>query len=483
MLGIVLLVAPDSQAAEPPSRPNIIYIYADDLGYGELGCYGQTKIKTPNLDQLAASGIRFTQHYSGSAVCAPSRCMLLTGLHSGHAYIRDNDEMAELGDVWNDPSIEGQRPLLPNTLTIGRYLQALDYRTACVGKWGLGGPESTGHPNRQGFDLFFGYLCQRAAHNYYPTHLWRNGSKRLLKNDYFRVHQKLAEDAAVGDPATYIPFQGSDYATDHLTNEAIRFTDDNQGRPFFLLLSYTIPHVALQIPQDALDQYAGAFDETPYTGESGYCPHPTPRAAYAAMISRMDRDIGRLINHLRELGIDRKTLVMFSSDNGPTYVGGVDRTFFKSTGDLRGHKGQLYEGGIRVPMIASWPGVIAAGQVTEHVSAQWDVFNTIADLLQQPVPTELDGVSFWPTLSGEQSQAPHEFLYWEHAGNRAVRAGRWKAIQTGLRKNPSTPICLYDLEADPAEQHDVSDSFPEIMETLKQQMQDRTPAAFDKWNF
>ena len=276
LLAAFWLVTVNTALAQPSQRPNIIYIYADDLGYGELGCYGQTKIKTPHLDRLAATGIRFTQHYSGSAVCAPSRCVLLTGLHSGHAYIRDNDEMAERGDVWNDPDLEGQRPLLPGTMTLGRYLQGLGYRTACIGKWGLGGPQSTGHPQRQGFDLFFGYLCQREAHNYYPTHLWRNNTKVALDNPPFRVHERLSPDTDVRDPKTFTRFQGQDYAVDHMTAEALRFVAEDRQRPFFLLLSYTMPHLALQVPTEALQSYLGKFEETPYVGEAGYCPHATP---------------------------------------------------------------------------------------------------------------------------------------------------------------------------------------------------------------
>ncbi len=483
LLAAFWLVTVNTALAQRSKRPNIIYIYADDLGFGELGCYGQTKIKTPHLDRLAATGMRFTQHYSGSAVCAPSRCVLLTGLHSGHAYIRDNDEMAERGDVWNDPDLEGQRPLLPGTMTLGRYLQGLDYRTACIGKWGLGGPLSTGHPQRQGFDLFFGYLCQREAHNYYPTHLWRNNTKVVLNNPPFRVHERLSPVADLSDPETFARFQGQDYAVDHTTAEALRFVAEDHQRPFFLLLSYTMPHLALQVPTEALQVYLGNFAETPYLGDAGYCPHATPRAAYAAMITLLDDQVGKLVRRLEELGIERNTLIMFSSDNGPTYVGGVDRAFFDSTAGLRGHKGQLYEGGIRVPMIANWPGVIAPGQKTDHISAQWDVFPTIADVVAEPPPAGLDGVSFWPTLIGEGTQRPHAFLYWEHAGRRAVRAGRWKAIQTGLRKNPDAPVRLYDLDTDRQEAHDRSGDRPEIVTRMRAYAGQRTPSAFDKWNF
>jgi arylsulfatase A-like enzyme len=483
----MLLIWPLGAAAQSSTAhvPNIIYIYADDLGYGELGCYGQQRIRTPHLDALAASGLRFTQHYSGSGVCAPSRCVLLTGRHTGHAYIRANDEMKERGDVWHNPSIEGQRPLLPGTLTLASYLQSQGYRTACIGKWGLGGPGSTGHPNRQGFDLFFGYLCQRQAHNYYPTHLWRNADRVALDNVAIRVHQRLPEDADAADRSLYAPFQQDDYAVDHMTEEALDFVRGCQDTPFFLWLTYPIPHVASQVPQAALAEYQDAFEENPYRGDQGYCPHPTPRAAYAAMITLMDDHIGRLVRLLDELSLREHTLIMVSSDNGPTYAGGVDREFFHSAGSLRGHKGQLFEGGIRVPMIANWPGTIAAGGVTDHVSAQWDLFPTIVDLVagDTEAPAELDGVSFWPLLTGEGNQAQHEFLYWEYGGQRAVRRGDWKALRRGLNKNPEAPIQLYDLTADPGEQSNLAAAHPGIVAELSGLMRRRSPAAFEKWEF
>ncbi|MFA9453552.1 MAG: sulfatase-like hydrolase/transferase, partial [Candidatus Aminicenantaceae bacterium] len=309
----------------PERRPNIIYILADDLGYNELGCYGQKKIRTPSLDRMASEGMRFTQHYAGSPVCAPSRCTLLTGKHTGHAYIRDNDEMPERGDVWNDPSIEGQRPLPDGTHTIGTALKSSGYVTGAIGKWGLGGPEDSGHPNRQGFDHWYGYLCQREAHNYYPPHLWRNESKHELGgNPRFKAHQRLPEDADPHDPAAYARYSGRDYSPDLMLSEALEFIRTHQTIPFFLYIAHTVPHLALQVPEDSLEEYAGSFPEEPYLGDRGYLPHPTPRAAYAAMITRMDRDIGRILALLQELGLEKDTLVLFSSDNGPTYTGGAD---------------------------------------------------------------------------------------------------------------------------------------------------------------
>lgn len=466
-----------------PSKPNIIYILADDLGYNEVGCYGQKKIRTPNIDGLAAEGIRFTQHYSGSAVCAPTRCMLLTGKHSGHAYIRANDEMGERGDVWNDPSIEGQRPLKEGTETIGRMLQRIGYRTACIGKWGLGWYGSTGDPNKQGFDHYYGYICQRIAHNYYPTHLWNDGRKDMLNNAFFKAHQRLPEDVDPNDPKSYEPYKGIDYAPDFLLRDALRFIRENRDDPFFLYYCTPVPHVSLQVPEDSLKEYLGEFPETPYKGQRGYLPHIAPRAAYAAMITRMDQDIGRIVEELKKLGIHENTLIMFSSDNGPTFNGGTDSEFFESNKPFSGLKGSLQEGGIRVPMIASWPGRIAPGRTTDHISAQWDVMATIADVTGAEAPRDTDGVSFLPTLTNTGEQRKQEYLYWEYANRQAVRMGKWKGFRKNAKKYPDAPILLYNLDTDVAEQHDVAKENPEIVGRMLQIMNNRTASEFDKWNF
>ncbi len=440
-------------------RPtNVIFIMADDLGYAEVGCFGQRKIRTPNLDRLAAQGMRFTSHYSGSPVCAPSRCTLLTGQHTGHAYIRDNDEMGERGDVWHDPALEGQRPLLEGTYTIGQLFQGAGYATAAIGKWGLGGPGSTGEPNRQGFDLFYGYLCQRIAHNYYPTHLWRNDEQELLGNDYFYPHQRLPETADPADPTAYAAYRGRVYAPDRLAAEARRFVDEHRDRPFFLYLPFNVPHAALQVPEDSLAEYAGAFPETPYRGEKSYLPHPTPRAAYAAMITRMDREIGTLLDRLEEYGIADDTLVIFTSDNGPTFNGGTDSTFFESAGGLRGLKQDLYEGGIRVPLVARWPGHVPAGVTSDLPCAFWDWLPTFADLLGVALPVASDGISLLPALQGRSEPGPpRAYLYWEFAGAQAVRRGKWKGIRTRVDR----PIELYDLEQDIGERRDVAAKYPD----------------------
>jgi arylsulfatase A len=456
-------------------RPqNVVFILADDLGYGEVGCFGQDKIRTPNIDRLATEGMRLTQHYSGSPVCAPSRCTLLTGLHTGHAYIRNNDEMNERGDVWHDPALEGQRPLLPGTFTIGTLFQSAGYATAAIGKWGLGGPDSTGHPNRQGFDLFYGHLCQRVAHNYYPTHLWRNGEQDLLGNAYFYPHARLPESADSTDPASYEPYRGEVYAMDRMAEEARRFIHEHHDRPFFLYLPFPVPHAALQVPEDSLAEYAGAFPETPYVGDQGYTPQRTPRAAYAAMVTRMDREIGAILDLLESYGLTDDTLVVFTSDNGPTFNGGTDSTFFESAAGLRGLKQDLYEGGIRVPTVVRWPGRVPAGSVSGYAGAFWDWLPTFADLLGIELTVETDGVSLLPVLQArEEHQAAREYLYWEFGRGQAVRIGDWKAV----RRRVDRPIELYDLASDPVESRDAAAEHPEVVERIAWIMENgRTPS-------
>jgi len=474
--GAVAATLPSLQGCSDSDRPpSIVFILADDLGYNELGCYGQEKIRTPNIDRLAAEGMRFTQHYSGSPVCAPSRCVLLTGKHTGHAYIRDNDEMNERGDVWRDPELEGQRPLPPNTYTIGTMLQQAGYTTGAIGKWGLGGPGSTGAPNAQGFDHWYGYLCQRVAHNYYPTHLWRNGEKDMLEgNDYFYPHQRMPEDADPNDPASFEPYKGETYSMDPMVEEALSFIRENQDNPFFLYLPFPVPHVSIQVPEDSLEEYEGQFEDTPYLGDRGYVPHPAPRAGYAAMITRMDSEIGRIMSLLDELGLDDNTIVFFTSDNGPTFNGGTDSEFFESAGEFRGLKTELYEGGIRVPMIARWPGHIDPGTVSDHQSGFWDFLPTFAGLVDIQQPSDTDGFSLLPTLFGSSTdQQTHDYLYWEYHGRQAVRMGDWKAVRHGVE----TPIELYDLATDIGEQNDVAESNPEVVAEIETILRDgRTPS-------
>jgi arylsulfatase A-like enzyme len=424
--------------------------------------------------------MRFTQHYSGSPVCAPSRAALLTGLHTGHAQVRDNFELGG----FLDEEERGQLPLRAGTETLGRLLQRQGYRTAIIGKWGLGGPESVGVPTQQGFDFFYGYLDQKQAHNYYPTHLWRDEAWDSLQNDYFHPHQRIEEPPS--DPAEYERYRGTDYAPDLMTKEALGFIRSNRDRPFFLYLGYPIPHVALQVPEESLRGYE--FEETAYLGQNGYLPHPRPRAAYAGMISRLDMYVGQVLALLEELELDEGTLVMFSSDNGPTFAGGVDYEFFDSAGPLRGLKTEVYEGGIRVPMIARWPGRIEPGSTTDLISAFWDVLPTVGEAAGFDVPDTLDGLSFLPTLLGRpEEQHHHEHLYWEFHGRwdgaQAVRMGRWKGVRLGGHADPDAPIEVYDMDSDPGETTDVAESHPEEVRRIREIMNARTASDIEEWNF
>jgi len=466
-LGAAALAVTQFEFCQGPAgpKPNVIYILADDLGYGELGCFGQKKIRTPSIDRIAAEGMKFSQHYSGSPVCAPSRCVLLTGKHTGHAYIRNNSEMRERGEVWRNPLVEGQYPLPENTFSIGRLFQSAGYTTGAIGKWGLGGPGTSGEPNSQGFDHWYGYLCQRRAHNYYPIHLWRNRERHILAwNKYFYPHQRLPQDRDPYDKSSYAEYSGKQYSMDLMAEEALGFIRENRNKPFFLYLPFTVPHAAIQVPEDSLKEYEGAFPETPYTGDKGYLPHPAPRAGYAAMVTRMDREIGRIMSLLKELGIDDKTLIIFSSDNGPTFNGGTDSEFFHSAGPLRGLKTMLYEGGIRVPTVVRWPGSIKPGRVSAHVSAFWDWLPTFAELLGVRPDGDTDGISLLPTLLGNpEKQKNHDYLYWEYSGKQAVRRSEWKAYRSSV----DSPLELYNLKDDIAEQHDLAGQRPDMVKEME----------------
>ncbi len=457
MSAVWCLAASGLQRSEDVGRPpNVVLILVDDLGYGELGCYGQSKIRTPNLDRMAAEGIRFTRHYASAPVCAPTRAMLLTGLHSGHSPIRDNGEERDL----EGRLIEGQRPLPEGTVTIGARMQELGYATGIIGKWGNGGPGSTGEPGRMGFGFSYGYLCQRQAHNFYPTHMWRDGVREDLEGN------------RQGN------LTGAHYAQDLFIRETLAFVDRNRERPFFLYLPYTIPHVALQTTAEDLVAYAGAFEETPYEGDRGYLKHPTPRAAYAAMITRLDHDVGVLLDRLKALGLDEETLVVFTSDNGPTHdVGGADTVFFESTGGLRGRKGSVWEGGIRVPLIARWPGRIDAGRESGHACATHDLYPTIIEAGMGVAPDGIDGVSFLPTLLGKGEQREPAHLYWEfpgYGGQQAVLIGDWKGVRREMGKG-NAEIELFDLSKDERETTDVAREHPEILDRIRGIMQtDRT---------
>ena len=444
LLALTALARPADQAPPGTSPPNILLIQADDLGYGDLSAYGQQKFQTPALDKLAREGIRFTQYYSGSTVCAPSRASLLTGRHTGHAWIRGNGALPE-GDV----------PLRAEEVTIAEVLRERGYRTALIGKSGVGQPGTAGMPDKQGFDHAFGFLDQRHAHRQYTDHLYRNGE---------RVAVDLEQD----------------YANDLFTKEAAAFIERDDQRPFFIYLNYTAPHAELRAPEDSMAAFRGQFPEVPFsnpkadaaasgsrpdTPSLGYRSQPSPRAAFAAMVTRMDRDVGRLADLLATRGIDRRTLILFTSDNGPHREGGADPAFFNSSGGLRGIKRDLYEGGIRVPMIARWTGTVPAGRVSAHAWAHWDLLPTLSDLAGARPPDGLDGLSMARALRGE-SQPTHPFFYWEfheRGFQQAVRMGQWK----GVRLKPGEPLELYDLEADVSEKTNVAAAQPAVVEKIE----------------
>jgi arylsulfatase len=431
-------------AASATDRPNIIFIMADDLGYSELGSYGQKKIRTPNLDRMAREGMRFTDYYTGSPVCAPARCNLMTGLHGGHAYVRNNHEIG----AWE--THRGQLPLPDREVTIAEVLKQRGYATGAFGKWGLGEVGSSGDPLKQGFDRFFGYNCQRHAHNLFPKYLVDDAGKRTL-------------------PGNTRGLTGETYGPQTIADEMLKFIRDHRDQPFFVYYPTVIPHLALQVPEKELDQYRGNWPETPYKGRS-YLPHPTPRAAYAAMITFMDKQIGRLFALLKELKLDENTVVFFTSDNGTTFLKDqVDYEFFNSVDGLNGLKGSVYEGGIRVPMIARWPGKIRPGSITAHLSAHYDALATLADIAGTTPPQPTDGISYLPTLLG-RDQPQHEYLFWDFAGygaQLAVRMGDWKGVKRDLKKNPAAPLEVYNLRTDRNETTNVADRHPDIARRLE----------------
>lgn len=441
--------------------PNIIYIYADDLGYGELGSYGQQKIKTPHLDQMAKEGMRFTQHYTGAPVCAPARAMLMTGKHGGHSYIRGNYELGGFPD-----SLEaGQMHLPEGMYTLPKMLKQVGYATGMSGKWGLGMNGTTGSPLKQGFDYYYGYLDQKQAHNFYPTHLWENDQWDTLNNPVINVHTKL--DSTKVSDADFEKFKGNDYAPEKMTEKAIGFINKNKGNPFFLYLPYTLPHLALQAPEEYIKKYKGQFEEKPYYGARSYSPTKYPLSTYAAMITYLDDQVGIIMKKIKELGLDNDTIIMFSSDNGAAFtVGGVDATFFNSVDGLRGLKMDLYEGGIRMPFIARWPGKIPAGKTSDLISAQYDLMATLAELTNQKLENT-DGISFLPELFGKKDkQKKHDYLFFEYpekGGQVAIRLGDWKGVRIDVRKNPKAPWQIFNLKTDRNETTDVSAQHPKLV--------------------
>ena len=449
-------------------KPNVVFILADDLGYRELGCFGQKLIKTPNLDRLAAEGMKLTQHYAGNAVCAPSRCVLMTGKHPGHAFVRNNRSTPP----------EGQYPIPESEVTIHELMHQAGYATGAFGKWGLGGPESTGDPMNQGVGRFFGYNCQAHAHSYYPSYLWSDTDRIALKNDPpVPGHAGLAQGSDPSDPRSYDVFKGADYAPDRINEQALEFVRSNKDRPFFLYYPSVIPHVALHVPDEELKPYLDlGWKDPPFTrdGGYGYTPHFTPRAAYAAMITRLDTYVGKLLGLIDDLGLRNDTIVIFSSDNGTTHLGKeVDYTFFESVGELRGLKGSLYEGGVRVPTIARWPGKIKPGTESDRISGFEDWMPTILDLVDAQVntPEEIDGISLAPTLRGE-SQRERPYLYREfpaYGGQQSIRVGRWKAIRQNMSRG-KLDVELYDLESDISESKNVAADHADVVAKLTEQM-------------
>jgi arylsulfatase A-like enzyme len=478
-------------------QPNVLLILADDLGAGDLGCYGQTKIKTPNLDRMAAEGMRLTQHYSGNAVCAPSRCVLMTGKHPGHAIVRDNRGTASSAKVKKEggrPETEGQHPIPAGAVTLAELFTEQGYASGGFGKWGLGGPGTTGEPMKQGFTRWFGYNCQSVAHNFYPTYLWDNQKVIDLKNPSFPAHDSLRTDEDPSQPGSYKRFQGNEYSADLIAEQALRFARDNKDRPFFLYWPTTVPHAALQVPDDSLREYQGLWEDPPYKGGKGYIPHYSPLAAYAAMITRMDREIGRLMDLIKELGLDEDTIFVFTSDNGPlngTHQGlaGTDAAFFNSAMGLRDGKGTLYEGGIRAPGIVRWKGHVKAGAISTRVTGFEDWMPTLMALVgaAEQTPAGLDGISFAPTLLGEK-QPEREFLYREflgYGGQQSLRMGNWKLIKIGLmgkgkKAGPKgDAIQLYDLATDPKETHNVAGQHPEILAKMETHLKSQHAASAD----
>ena len=429
-------------------KPNIIFILADDLGFGDLGIHGQQKIDTPHIDSLAKDGIVFSNHYSGSTVCAPSRSALFTGLHTGHTPIRGNYEIYP----------EGQYPMPDTLLTLGKLLKKAGYVNGAFGKWGLGMVETTGDPNHQGFDQFYGYLCQRYAHRYYPEYIWDNGNKVFLKGNNWK------------DKVTYAP--------EVIQQKALAFIEDNQHNPFFLFVPMIAPHAELAHPDgELLDKYRQRFGvEKPHVAPAtwdygphepvipGYQSNPYPKATYAAMVEMVDRQVGQIIKKVEEMGLMENTIIIFSSDNGPHREGGHDPDFFNSNSGYRGYKTDLYEGGIKVPFIMKWKNQISPGSQSTHISAFWDVLPTIAEIIGVPITSPLDGISFWPSVKGEQ-QTTHEFLYWQYedlGGKQALRMGEWKGVKLNVKKDRHAPVELYHLGEDPYEKNNVADRNPEI---------------------
>ena len=448
---ILLLTGAKANAQQQTQKgPNIIFILADDLGYGDVGCYGQQKIKTPNIDALAKSGLKFTQFYAGTSVCAPSRASFMTGLHTGHAPVRGNKGFGT----------EGQMPLPDSSVTIAMELQKAGYRTAAFGKWSLGFITTSGAPSKKGFDTFFGYNCQSLAHNYYPDHLWSN-------------------DQRLDFPGN--PKNNETYSADLIHQKAMEFIrQQHDNKPFFLYLPYTLPHVDLTPPHDSIyNYYVKLFNEPPLKETDKRNLNKTfvelyPHAASAAMVARLDKYVGEIVALVAQKGITENTVIIFSSDNGPHREKGGDPDFFDGSGPFRGIKRDLYEGGIRVPFIISWKGKIKGSTVTDHVAAFWDLFPTFQQIANEPVNKNIDGISFLPLLLGKP-QRDHEYLYWEFhesGGRQAVLWKNWKAVKLNVTTDKPDPTELYDLTKDPGEKTNIAMQHPDIVKKMEALMKE-----------
>lgn len=452
-LMVAALVGANTQA------PNVIFILADDLGYGDLSCQGQTKFETPNIDRLAEQGVRFTNHYSGSSVCAPSRCALLTGKHMGHADIRGNIQAV------GQP--EGQAPMSADTYTVADLFKEAGYQTGVFGKWGLGYPGSVSDPLNSGFDHFYGYNCQYLAHSYYPAWMWRDNEREFLW----------------GNVGSF----SKDYAPDFIHEEVLQFIRENKDRPFFCYYALVQPHADMVAPEAYMEKYRGRFLPEKVYEEGYYRGQPEGHAAFAAMVNVLDDYVGAVIAELEALGIADNTLIIFSSDNGPHQEGGADPDYFDSNGVFRGYKRDLYDGGVHVPLIAVWPGKIQPNTVSDHISAFWDFLPTVAELTGVPLKQKVDGISYLPALLGEDGQQAHKYLYWEFSekgGRKAIRVGDWKGVRYNLIENPDSPLELYDLSNDTDETNNLADEYPEVAAQLEVLMREASrPSSVPSWNF
>lgn len=434
-----------AQKQPSQAKPNIILIIADDLGYGDLGCYGQQKIRTPHIDRLATQGIRMEQFYAGTTVCAPSRASLMTGKHTGHTTVRGNRGFQP----------EGQFPLADSVLTLPQLLQKAGYTTAAFGKWGLGYPGSSGEPLKKGFDRFYGYNCQTLAHNYYPAYLWNNDTKVFL-------HENDRVDSL--------------YSADLIHRQAMNFLQSKHSKPFFLFLPYTLPHGDVIAPHDQVYRdYVKQFSEPPATrpandNSTAHQFEPQKHAAFAAMVSRLDRFVGEVMAEVEKQGMAENTLILFTSDNGPHRENGGDPEFFNSNAGFRGIKRDLYEGGIRVPFIAVWKGHIPPRIEKKQTAAYWDLMPTFETMAGIPLTKGIDGISILPTLLGKPQQQQHPFYYWEFhesGGRQAVRLGNWKGVKLNVSTSASSALELYDIEKDPAEKSNVATQHPEVVKKIE----------------